>query len=124
MFISERHLNIGSPSQIAPSESLAFYFDLNSKRIEGFVINQQGQYFAYMNRCRHMGITLDWDTHEFYTPDKESLICKTHGALYDPATGECIKGPCLGKSLHPLPISIQSDQILLDLKKTEELYSD
>ena len=124
MFISERHLYIGSPSEIGPSESLGFHFILKAKKLEGFVINQKGQYFAYLNRCRHMGITLDWDTNEFYTTEKDSLICKTHGAIYEPATGECIKGPCLGKSLYPLPISVKSDQILLDLEKTEVLYAD
>ncbi|MSQ21025.1 MAG: Rieske (2Fe-2S) protein, partial [Betaproteobacteria bacterium] len=32
------------------------------------------------------------------------LICSTHGALYDPATGACRGGPCRGNGLIPVPV--------------------
>lgn len=124
MSTSDRHLLIVSSSDLAPSESYKFTFMLNDKKLEGFVINEKGQFFAYINRCRHMGITLDWDTNEFFTQDKDLLICKTHGATYRPETGMCAGGPCTGKSLYSLPLVIQSDKIFLDLAKTTELYAD
>lgn len=124
MSLSDRHLLIGSVSQLLPSQSFKFTFNLNDKKIEGFVINERGRFLAYINRCRHMGITLDWDTNDFYTKEHDALICKTHGATYHPETGECTGGPCPGKSLYSLPLLIQSDQIYLDLAKTIALYAD
>ncbi|MBI1823747.1 MAG: Rieske (2Fe-2S) protein [Nitrospirae bacterium] len=122
--MSERELLIVSTEAILPSHSFKFTFDLNEKKCEGFVINEKGHYYGYINRCRHMGITLDWDTNEFYTPGKSELICKTHGATYQPETGECTGGPCKGKSLFPLPLSIRSNSIYLDLATATELYAD
>jgi nitrite reductase/ring-hydroxylating ferredoxin subunit len=124
MLMSKRQLYLSSSSEISSGQAFKFKFNINDRKLEGFLINEKGQYFAYINRCRHMGITLDWDTNDFYTVEKDAIICKTHGATYRPSTGECTHGPCLGKSLYSLPLLIQSDQIFLDLEKTEELYSD
>lgn len=124
MPISDQHLLIVSVSQISSSQAFKFTFMLNDKKIEGFLINQEGRFFAYINRCRHMGITLDWDTDDFFTKERDALICKTHGAIYHPETGECSGGPCTGKSLHSLPLVIGSGKIYLDLAKTRVLYAD
>ena len=109
---------------IQPSCSVKFAFLLKEKKLEGFLINDGGNFRAYINRCRHMGITLDWDTGEFYNRQKDGLICKTHGAVYRPDTGACTSGPCLGKSLFPLPLLRESGEVFLDVRKSIELYSD
>jgi nitrite reductase/ring-hydroxylating ferredoxin subunit len=47
---------------------------------------------------------MDWQAGQFFDFDAQYLMCATHGALYEPATGLCIAGPCIGKSLEPVPI--------------------
>jgi nitrite reductase/ring-hydroxylating ferredoxin subunit len=70
-----------------------------------FVIRWRGQAFAYLNRCGHIPVELDWQHGEFFDSGKQFLICATHGALYDPATGACQGGRCEGRGLTPLPVS-------------------
>lgn len=31
-------------------------------------------------------------------------MCATHGALFEPATGRCVAGPCRGATLEPVAV--------------------
>jgi nitrite reductase/ring-hydroxylating ferredoxin subunit len=57
-----------------------------------------------VNRCPHVGTPLDLWPNEFYTEDGRALICSTHAAVYEPATGLCTAGPCAGDRLTRLPL--------------------
>jgi nitrite reductase/ring-hydroxylating ferredoxin subunit len=61
-----------------------------------FAVRHRGVAYAYLNRCAHVSMQLDWQPGDFFEPDAEFLICATHGALYDPATGACRGGACAG----------------------------
>ncbi|HTN50008.1 MAG TPA: Rieske 2Fe-2S domain-containing protein [Burkholderiaceae bacterium] len=75
-----------------------------------FAIRHCGQAYAYLNRCAHVQMELDWQPGDFFEPDAEFLICATHGALYDPATGACAGGACAGHGgLRPIRV-IERDQ--------------
>ncbi len=69
-----------------------------------FVVRFRGRVFAYLNRCAHVPIELDWQHNEFFDISKLYLICSTHGALYAPETGRCQGGRCNGKGLIPLAV--------------------
>jgi phosphoglycolate phosphatase len=69
-----------------------------------FVVRHAGQAHAYLNRCAHRLVELDWEEGQFFDYEKQHLVCATHGALYDPATGLCIAGPCRGASLVALAV--------------------
>jgi len=69
-----------------------------------FVIRHQGRAHAYLNRCAHVPTELDWKEGEFFDASGLYLICATHGALYDPASGDCLGGRCNGKGLEPVPV--------------------
>ncbi len=69
-----------------------------------FAIRWRGQVYAYLNRCGHIPVELDWQPGEFLDPSGQFLICSTHGALYDPATGACRAGRCEGRGLVALPV--------------------
>ncbi len=62
----------------------------------GFVVRHRGQVRAYLNRCAHVGIELDWRPGEFFDRDATWILCATHGATYAPETGGCTGGPCTG----------------------------
>ncbi len=70
-----------------------------------FVIRYQGRAHAYLNRCGHVPVEIDWQLGKFFDHSGLYLICATHGALYAPESGRCIGGRCAGKGLKPLAIS-------------------
>ena len=100
-------------SLLAPGQSARFRLRCGDRNVEGFVVNHEGRFFAYVNRCAHTGTTLDWWPNEFFTEDGRHLICATHGAVYLPDTGLCIAGPCPGASLTPLPIAREGHTLVI-----------
>lgn len=73
---------------------------------------------AFLNRCPHLGVPLNWDDDQFMDSDDRLLRCATHGALFEPDTGLCLLGPCRGEHLWQLDCRIQTGWIELD---TDEL---
>ncbi len=59
-----------------------------------FALRVDGQVRAYMNRCLHVPVEMDWQPGEFLDSDKRVIICSIHGATYDPVNGHCLSGPC------------------------------
>jgi nitrite reductase/ring-hydroxylating ferredoxin subunit len=61
-----------------------------------FAIRFKGQVHAYLNRCSHVAMEMDWQPNRFFDDSGQWLLCSTHGAAYDPASGACQGGPCRG----------------------------
>jgi nitrite reductase/ring-hydroxylating ferredoxin subunit len=61
-----------------------------------FAIRYQGQVHAYLNRCAHVAMEMDWQPDRFFDDSGRWLLCASHGAVYEPASGECRGGPCRG----------------------------
>jgi len=59
-----------------------------------FAVRFEGQAHAYLNRCAHVAMEMDFQPNRFFDTTGRWLICATHGALYQPATGRCMSGPC------------------------------
>lgn len=78
---------------------------------EGFVAIFEGQVVAYENVCRHVPITLDYGDGKFFDGGEKNFICQTHGATYEPLTGKCIAGPCMGASLKRLTVEVRDDAV-------------
>jgi nitrite reductase/ring-hydroxylating ferredoxin subunit len=86
----------------------------NGEVMPAFVIHYDYQYFAYLNKCGHIAVQLDYMPGEFFSDDGQSLICATHGAEYAPDTGACQGGPCYGVGLEPLVVSQSEGQLFLE----------
>ncbi|HSU76188.1 MAG TPA: Rieske 2Fe-2S domain-containing protein [Burkholderiales bacterium] len=69
-----------------------------------FAVRYQGTVYAYLNRCAHVAMELDWQEGVFFDADGRDLLCSTHGATYDAATGRCVGGPCVGRRLLKLNV--------------------
>lgn len=69
-----------------------------------FVVRFRGRPRAYLNRCAHVPVELDWLPGRFFDLDRELLMCATHGAIYDPGSGRCVGGPCRGGRLTPVEV--------------------
>lgn len=70
--------------------------------LEILIVRLEGELFAYVNRCPHMPLSLDYGDGEFFDETHQWLICRNHGAVFDPKTGRCVSGPCCGASLEKL----------------------
>jgi nitrite reductase/ring-hydroxylating ferredoxin subunit len=67
--------------------------------VPAFVIRKDGTAHGYLNRCAHVAMELDWQEGVFFDADGRDLVCPTHGATYEAASGRCVGGPCAGKRL-------------------------
>jgi nitrite reductase/ring-hydroxylating ferredoxin subunit len=72
-----------------------------------FAVRFEGQAHAYLNRCAHVAMEMDFQPNRFFDTTGRWLICATHGALYQPATGRCMSGPCR-RALVKIDLSEQS----------------
>lgn len=113
---SESILYLGK-SDLLRDSGTAIVFDLSPDGFDrGFAICFRGQIKAYRNRCPHAGSQLDWIEGDFFDESGEYLICATHGAMFDPLTGKCVRGPCAGDSLESLSIQISETDLWLETK--------
>ncbi|WP_456413203.1 Rieske (2Fe-2S) protein [Thiolapillus sp.] len=69
--------------------------------------------FVYRNRCPHTGINLEWQPDQFFHPDGAFLQCATHGALFRPEDGYCVRGPCAGDRLERINARIVDGEVVV-----------
>jgi nitrite reductase/ring-hydroxylating ferredoxin subunit len=81
--------------------------------LQAFAVRHFGAVCAFVNRCPHMGTELDWQPGEFFDVAGLYLVCATHGALFQPATGFCVAGPCRGASLERLRTREHNGRVFL-----------
>jgi nitrite reductase/ring-hydroxylating ferredoxin subunit len=72
-----------------------------------------GAWRAYANVCRHHAVPLDFGMDTVMADDGRHLLCHQHGALYRPADGACVGGPCVGASLVAMEIQEDGEAIVL-----------
>lgn len=77
-------------------DAVAFDVSLGGRVCAAFAIRYQGQVHAYLNRCAHVPMEMDYQTNRFFDSTGQWLICATHGAMYHPQSGACRSGPCRG----------------------------
>ena len=95
--------------ELAPGQTKKFLLPCDGLEVEAFVVNFRGVLYAYVNRCCHLPMTMDWIDNQFLTEDGSFVQCATHGALYEPESGTCVAGPPLGKCLTAVPLRVRDD---------------
>jgi nitrite reductase/ring-hydroxylating ferredoxin subunit len=100
--------------EVEPGQTKKFLLSVEGRETECFLVNYGGRYFAYVNRCAHVPMTMDWIDNQFLTEDGRYILCSTHGAAFEPDTGECIFGPPCGKFLPRVPLRIEGGRIMAD----------
>jgi nitrite reductase/ring-hydroxylating ferredoxin subunit len=78
-----------------------------------FALRHDGQIHVYRNSCPHLGVELNWLEDQFFDLDGALIQCATHGALFDPATGACLSGPCRGQALERMACQIEGGLLYL-----------
>jgi nitrite reductase/ring-hydroxylating ferredoxin subunit len=98
---------------LASGRTAKFRLRCGDRDVEGFLLRAASGWHAYVNRCPHVGTPLDLWPNEFLTEDGRFFVCATHGALFDPATGACLAGPCAGDALTPLPVRREGEVVVV-----------
>lgn len=76
-----------------------------------FAIRKDGAAHAYLNRCAHVAMELDWQEGLFFDSLGLDLLCSTHGATYEASTGRCVGGPCNGGALVKLRVEEREGRV-------------
>ena len=101
-----RQLRLCQAAEIA--EGRARGFDLKDRGQDTvFVVRSHGVLRAWRNACPHIdGAPMAWRKDAYMSADGSRIVCHAHGAEFLPDTGLCVRGPCLGKRLSPVPIAV------------------
>lgn len=76
-----------------------------------FAVNYGGKIYVYRNNCPHLGIPLEWVENQFLDSSGSMIQCANHGALFVINSGQCVSGPCTGRSLQIIPHRIINSSI-------------
>lgn len=76
-----------------------------------FAVRRGERVFVYLNACPHLGVSLDIVPDRFLAPGGERIRCQTHGAEFRIEDGFCLKGPCAGASLTPVPSRVDGETV-------------
>jgi nitrite reductase/ring-hydroxylating ferredoxin subunit len=102
--VSAEPVRVAALGEIAPGKSKKFVLPVGRLEVECFVVNFRGEHRAFVNKCRHVAMSLDWVENRFFDETGDYLLCPTHGAVYEPEGGLCVAGPPAGKSLVAVPL--------------------
>ncbi|UFQ96862.1 Rieske (2Fe-2S) protein [Pseudomonas wenzhouensis] len=91
-------IRLCAPNELTEGQSRGFLIDQMSL----FAVRRGGQVYAYLNRCPHRGVALEWQVDDFLDDSGSLIRCATHGALFLIESGECVAGPCEGQALRGL----------------------
>ncbi len=78
-----------------------------------FAVRRGQDVFVYVNSCPHIGVPLDWTPNRFLTADGSRIVCATHGAEFDIASGVCLRGPCFGDRLEAVMIQVKDGVVFV-----------
>jgi nitrite reductase/ring-hydroxylating ferredoxin subunit len=100
-----------SAALVEGGKGIRFPVSAGSEDTTGFAIRYDGKVHAYLNRCAHVPIELDWNEGDFFDSSGLYLMCSTHGAIYAPESGRCEGGPCRGGRLRPIHAVERDNQV-------------
>jgi len=82
--------------------------------LRGFIVRVGSELRAYINRCPHQSLSLNLAPDRFLSADNSVIVCSMHGAIFEKSTGLCVAGPCAGRALRQIPVTVVAGVVLLD----------
>lgn len=113
MSISTERLLCASAALKDGGDGVRFTVSRHGVEEPAFVVRYRGVAHAYINRCGHVPIELDWQEGRFFDLTGDYLICAAHGAIYAPESGRCLGGRCSGQGLASLTVVERDGNIYL-----------
>ncbi|MEX0915350.1 MAG: Rieske (2Fe-2S) protein [Wenzhouxiangellaceae bacterium] len=92
-------------SALAEGEFREASVEHNGEPLWLVVTRHQGTPRAWLNVCPHQGRSLNWAPDKFLVDDQGRLVCAAHGAVFEPADGSCVSGPCAGAALREVNVT-------------------
>ncbi len=92
---------------LAKLGSRNFVLQIGEVYFHGFAVSTDGGVHGYVDSCPHMGLSLESPDRQYLSPDRSVIVCARHGALFAPADGACLGGPCNGARLRPWPLEVR-----------------
>ncbi len=114
----------GNPARPAPGTVLCGLADLPDPGARGFMFRQgealflgfvtriDGAVAGWVDRCPHAGLPLAMAPNRYLTREGDLILCATHGALFRPADGRCVGGPCAGQALGSWPVRVEAGSVV------------
>ncbi|MCH9688005.1 MAG: Rieske 2Fe-2S domain-containing protein [Deltaproteobacteria bacterium] len=100
-------------------QARTFVFEDGDYEGRGFVMALRDEtaltLVAYRNRCAHVSFDLDMGTGQFWSSKLSRIYCRTHGACYEPRTGVCDRGPCVGAALESFAVVRDGDDAIVSI---------
>lgn len=106
-------------SELEEFGSRAFTLGEGPWPLRGFLVRKGLNVFAYLNRCPHAGHPLNLRPHDFWNASRTHILCNSHGAAFDAASGQCVHGPCVGQGLTKLPVSVSEGRVWFEGRPEE-----
>jgi nitrite reductase/ring-hydroxylating ferredoxin subunit len=103
---------------LSDGDAIGFEFERGGERLLGFVLAHGGAWVAYLNKCPHWGVDLDFGEGRFYVQKVDRIVCRNHGALFVPSTGYCDSGPCAMDSLQKFEIEMEAEDAIVVIPDT------
>lgn len=110
---SRERLICGAGELAEQGRGVRFELERSGTLQQAFVVRFDGRPRAFLNQCGHVPVELDWREGEFFDDSRLYLICSTHGALYHPASGQCVGGRCGGRGLVTVPVVERDGHVYL-----------
>lgn len=101
-----------SADVVDSGDGVRFEVRVGGRPEPAFAVRYEGKVRAFLNRCAHLPMELDWKPGKFFDSEGLVLICSTHGAIYSPETGICLSGPCTGR-LVSVPVEERDGKVFV-----------
>lgn len=97
--------------ELAEPGAKGFSFRVGEALFNGFVARKDGEVAGYVDSCPHAGWPLAM-MDRYFTAEGDLLICRAHGAMFEPKTGACVSGPAWPRGLEPWPVEVRGGEVV------------
>lgn len=106
VFATPAGIVLGPLDMVRDGAARNFVIQMKAGRFHGFVVRRGATAVGYVDRCPHAGLPLARQIDDYLSPDGRHIVCAWHGALFEPADGRCVGGPCVDAHLMPWPVDV------------------
>jgi nitrite reductase/ring-hydroxylating ferredoxin subunit len=79
------------------------------------VVRRGANVWAYVNRCPHFSVPLDYEPGLVHCYRAQVLMCAHHSAIFRFEDGRCIEGPCAGASLDAVAVVVDEGSLAVEV---------
>lgn len=99
--------------EVPEDDTVLFTITDQNTTQEIILTRQNGSITAWENHCQHWTDTR-LDRGDGALVREGDIVCRRHGATFEPGSGECTWGPCEGAYLDVIDVSVDDGAVHLD----------